>query len=150
MSYQFQQWWAKTGHSLWRDHKFTCGELARRAYAEGAAAAIPPGWKLVPVEAPFPCEFIVTGIRTENDKESTVYLYFSDEGGGWYQWGASKSEAKRFRTEKAALTAAKGCPGPWYNIPKESTVKAEPVENKKAAQYRAMLAAAPTPPAQGE
>lgn len=51
MSYQFQQWWAKTGYALWRDHKFTCGQLARRAYAAGAEAAIPPGWKLVPVEA---------------------------------------------------------------------------------------------------
>ena len=89
MSYQFQQWWAKTGHALWRDHKFTHAELARRAYAEGTAAAIPPGWKPVPME---PTEAMLDA-------------------------GEDFERAPTWRT---------------------------------ANVYRAMVAAAPTPPAQGE
>lgn len=124
-------------------------QLLREALAvlEVGPTNIPHGYVPVPVEPPFQKNYVVKGVRTENEKATTVYLYFSEEGGGWYQWGTRKDNARQFKTEKAALNAAKSCPGPWYHIPAKSSIECELVESPKAKNYRAMLAAAPAAPA---
>lgn len=56
-------------------------------------------------------------------KDDTVWLHFSDEGGGWYQWGHyPQSWPDGDRVMKCALAA----PGPWYNMPDPATVELVP------------------------
>lgn len=100
------------------------------------------GFVLAPVEPPFPKEFLAMGIRTENGVSKTVYLDWTDEGGGWHQWATHKAHAKQFKSEKAALDAAKYCPGPIYNMPAKESIAVIQVEGSKVKQYRAMIDAA--------
>lgn len=104
---------------------------------------IPEGYVLVPIEPPFPKEFVACGTRNVNGVSTEVVLQWSDEGGGWYQWHVGPpSMGKHFKSDKAALEAAKACTGPWFNEPAQSTIRTVEVENKKAALYRAMCIAA--------
>jgi hypothetical protein len=74
-------------------------------------------------------KYIAKGIATHEGKTFEVYLDWSDEGGGWYQWRSSRSWAKLFDTEKEAIRAAKECTGPWFNKPERSTIAVEAVES---------------------
>jgi hypothetical protein len=110
-----------------------------------AAHGVGDGMVVVPREPPFPKEFLAMGVRTENGVSKTVYLDWTDEGGGWHQWTKYKAQAKQFKSEKAALDAAKHCPGPMFNMPAKESIAVIQVEGQKAKQYRAMLQAASAP-----
>jgi hypothetical protein len=105
------------------------------------AGVVPEGMMLVPIDPPFPKKWIAKGVRTENEKQSVVWLGYTDEGGGWHQWCTHKNSAKLFDTEEAAIRNAKSCTGPWYNEPAKSSITAEQVEGPQAHKYRAALAA---------
>ena len=55
-------------------------------------------------------------------KGDEVWLYWSEEGGGWWQWGP-KGWAYTFMNKLEAEKAPKGCPGPWYNVPDPETIE---------------------------
>ena len=59
-------------------------------------------------------------------KDSFVWLYWSHEGGGWWQWGpegwARRFEAKEGREYEAALRDAPKV-GPWFNKPDPATIE---------------------------
>lgn len=93
----------------------------------------------VPVNPPFGQKYIVTGIREVNGEETKVYLTYTDEGGGWHQWTTHKYQAVLFDNEKAGLKAAKYCPGPWFNIPRTDSIKAESTEHPKLKAWRKIL-----------
>jgi hypothetical protein len=117
------------------------GKAARIAAALNADGVAPEGMMLVPIDPPFPKKWIAKGVRTENEKQSVVWLGYTDEGGGWHQWCTHKNSAKLFDTEEAAMRNAKSCVGPWYNEPAKSSITAEQVEGPQAHKYRAALAA---------
>lgn len=86
-----------------------------------------------------PDRYIITGIIRDGLKDAgeKVWLYWSPEGGGWWQWGP-EGWAKRFAGDHGAefedaLKCAKGetwlrdTVGPWYNKPEISTIKVERV-----------------------
>lgn len=93
----------------------------------------------LPLTPPYPLSFIATGVRHENGVETKVYLSWTDEGGGWYQWDTNKSRAKKFKSVTSAISAASCCPGPWYYIPMKSTMTVEEVESDKAEEYRRVI-----------
>jgi hypothetical protein len=90
----------------------------------------------------YPDRYIITGKVAEGEnKGKTVYLYWSDEGGGWWQWSDSVNWAYRFeepsgsRFEDALLCAGdknwtKHSCGPWYFFadPKSVEVIAVPAK----------------------
>lgn len=83
----------------------------------------------------YPDRYIITGkVAKGENKGETVYLYFSEEGGGWWQWSNNEAWALRFeskddrRIEDALLCAGdknwtKHSCGPWYYSADPKTVK---------------------------
>lgn len=95
---------------------------------------------LLPREPPWEKMWVATGTRTENDIRTDVVLEWTDEGGGWHQWAAAPGNPKQFKTAAAAAAAGRSCPGPTFYMPHKATIHAEPVDSRKAAKYRAMIA----------
>ena len=66
----------------------------------------------------YPDRYVITGVVAEGEhKGERVWIYFSEEGGGWWQWGpegwAKRFEAKEgHKYDDALLCAPKT--GPWY------------------------------------
>jgi hypothetical protein len=80
----------------------------------------------------YPDRYVITGIVAEDaphvrvKKGDRVWLYWSHEGGGWWQWG-SEGWARRFE-QKAGREyddAVKCAPkvGPWYSMPDPATIE---------------------------
>lgn len=95
-------------------------------------------WALVSIEPDYPKQYIAKGTRTVNGLEQDYFIYYTAEGGGWYQWGG-REQAKLFTSEKGALDAARSAPGPSYNMPAESTIVAVPVDSPKVGKYSAFI-----------
>lgn len=87
----------------------------------------------------YPDRYVITGIVEKgDDKGRKVFLGWTEEGGGWWQWSLHKSGANRFTDTdnerfKDAIRCATGktwtkstC-GPWYYMPDISSVKVEEV-----------------------
>jgi hypothetical protein len=96
---------------------------------------------LVKKDPPFPQKYIARGTRTVNNEVTEVYLSYTEEGGGWHQWGYSKRDAKLFSTEKSALMAARYAPGPTFYMPAKDSIRTEVVDSPMAATYRRMIEA---------
>lgn len=101
--------------------------------------AAPEASLILPLEPPFPKRYIATGTRVKDGVSTPVYLTWSSEGGGWYQWSTVKHWAKTFVSEKAALSAADGCPGPTVCLPQDGTVTTEQVHGSRARKYLQVL-----------
>jgi hypothetical protein len=63
----------------------------------------------------------------------TVWLGWSNEGGGWYQWRDGIMQARPFDTPERALRAASSCPGPWFYKPTPESIEAVAVEYRPAS-----------------
>jgi hypothetical protein len=60
-------------------------------------------------------------------KGDTVWLGWTDEGGGWHQWvDGSPARAKRFSSPEAARKASCQNAGPWYSMPDPYSVEVLP------------------------
>lgn len=83
----------------------------------------------------FPDRYVITALVKEGEnKGRRVWLYWSPEGGGWWQWSDAEAWAFRFeatsgeRFDDALLCARgttwlkSGC-GPWYYFVDFSTVE---------------------------
>lgn len=114
---------------------------ASSAAAQTARDGLPEGMVLIPSTPPFKPKYAASGVRTVNGERTTVWLRYSEEGGGWYQWDTSKSGAHLFDSEEEAWDAALGCPGPHYNMPAKSSIAAHLVDCPKAKAYRAFVKA---------
>lgn len=99
----------------------------------------PEGYMLVPLEPPYRPKYIATGTLVEGKKRTKVYLTWTEEGGGWYQWCTSKSWANLFSSEESAMRNAKACPGPSFLMPSPGTITIEKVHGPKALAYLDML-----------
>lgn len=86
----------------------------------------------------YPDRYIISGIvKDDKHKGQKVCIYWTPEGGGWWQWGPEEM-AERFESQddprfKDALRCATGqtwtkatC-GPWYYSADLETVKVEAV-----------------------
>jgi hypothetical protein len=79
-----------------------------------------------------PDRYVITGLIAKDSealrvrKGDRVWLYWSPEGGGWWQWGpegwAYRFEAKSGHQYDDAIVSAKGV-GPYYNVPDPSTIE---------------------------
>lgn len=83
----------------------------------------------------YPDRYVITGLVKEGDRAGErVWIYFSEEGGGWWQWGpegwAYRFEDKTSERFQDAMRCAKGetwtesTVGPWYNAADIATVEA--------------------------
>lgn len=80
----------------------------------------------------YPDRFVITGLIAKDaealrvKKGDRVWLYWSPEGGGWWQWGpegwAERFESKSGKTFEDAMVSATGV-GPWYNVPDPETIE---------------------------
>lgn len=70
-----------------------------------------------------------------------VWLYFSDEGGGWWQWGA-KGWRRGVESEETARKIAGGAPGPWFYKPEPDEIEIIREPSDKCPLYTASLDAA--------
>lgn len=82
----------------------------------------------------YPDRYIITALVKDDHptvnvaKGDRIYLYWSNEAGGWWQWSNAIGWAYRFETKSgsrfddAMLVAAKV--GPWYNYPDPATIEA--------------------------
>jgi len=100
---------------------------------------IPQGYALVPLEPPGDRAIVVSGTRTVNGKATTVWLGYTTEGGGWYQWGTNAANAHHFHGEKSARDAARSCPGPSYNMPDPASITLGHQMTDAQTRYRAAL-----------
>lgn len=68
---------------------------------------------------------IVREPKMDRDKPNkVVWMNWTDESGGWYQWG-SEGWRKAFETKEDALKIARTWDvGPWYDKPDEDTIDA--------------------------
>ena len=86
----------------------------------------------------YPDRYVITAIVADGEhKGERVWITWSPEGGGWWQWGP-EGWAERFASTKDerfkdALRCAKGetwtkasC-GPWYYAPDLATIEAREV-----------------------
>ena len=64
---------------------------------------------------------------------SEVWLGWTPEAGGWYQWNKARSWAKRFSSASEGLAAARQCPGPWFYKPDPTSITAVPVPKLESA-----------------
>lgn len=84
----------------------------------------------------YPDRYIITAkVNKDSDRGGVldvkrgtdIYLYWSEEGGGWWQWSTSQNWAYRFQSldDPKLKGALKACPnmGPWYNYPDPSTIQ---------------------------
>lgn len=79
-----------------------------------------------------PNRYVITALVKEGEKKGRrVFLYWSPEGGGWWQWNEAEGWAERFeakaghRFEDAVLCAPDV--GPWYNRPDPETIEVREV-----------------------
>lgn len=87
----------------------------------------------------YPDRYVITGIVKEGDRKGQkVWLYWSPEGGGWWQWSSHASWAMRFESKDGAryedaIRCARGTKwlengcGPWYYYVDFDTVDTESV-----------------------
>lgn len=61
-------------------------------------------------------------------KGDTVWLGWTHEGGGWYQWQADMNSAKLFDDPENAGKAARTCPGPWFYQPSPESIEVVEIE----------------------
>lgn len=83
----------------------------------------------------YPDRYIITGrVAKGSEVGKEVYLYWTEEGGGWWQWTSDKGCAHRFERPsgdrfKDAMNCAtdnnwtKASCGPWYYSADPKTVK---------------------------
>jgi hypothetical protein len=67
----------------------------------------------------YPDRYVITGIVKDGQhKNERVYLYWTEEGGGWWQWGpdgwAYRFENKSGARFEDAMRCAKKGVGPYY------------------------------------
>lgn len=88
----------------------------------------------------YPDRYVITALVAEDSekrhpaidrkKGDRIWLYWTDEGGGWWQWG-SEGWAYRFQSmdDKKLQEALSSAPkmGPWYNRPDPKTIEVRPV-----------------------
>jgi len=79
------------------------------------------------IDRKHPDKYVITGVVAAGEsKGQRVFIYFSKEGGGWWQWGcegwAERFDAPSGRRYDDALLCAKKC-GPWYNCVDPRTIK---------------------------
>lgn len=78
---------------------------------------------------PFSERFVVRGLVAKDAtalrvKAGTcVYLRWTYEGGGWFQWETQQQLAYPFADQQEAAKAASGCPGPWYLEPEAASIE---------------------------
>jgi hypothetical protein len=56
-------------------------------------------------------------------KGDTVWLGWTDEAGGWFNWYDGMGRAKLFNTPEEARKAAHNCNGPWYSVPSKASIE---------------------------
>ena len=83
----------------------------------------------------YPDRYVITALIAEDSRDGVwkkkkgdrVWLYWSPEGGGWWQWGpegwARRFESKSGREYEAAMFSASNA-GPWFNKPDPATIEA--------------------------
>lgn len=57
----------------------------------------------------------------------TVYLYWTSEAGGWFNWSPTLDIAKPFKTIDEARDASRSN-GPWYYVPSPESIEILPVD----------------------
>ena len=72
-------------------------------------------------------------------KGDAVWLSWTPEGGGWFQWSKDEAWAREFEGEAAGMKAASGCPGPWYYETDPASVEAVSVLSESSKPIAAML-----------
>lgn len=79
----------------------------------------------------YPDRYVITGIvKDGKEKGKRVWLYYSEEGGGWWMWSPIEGWAYRFEIKsgykfKDALLCAPKT-GPWYYNVDPETVEIRP------------------------
>lgn len=66
---------------------------------------------------------LVRGRKSGPKRSGVVWLSWTDEAGGWYQWTHHEPWAKIFTDKLAAERAVDACPGPWFSIPEKRTIR---------------------------
>lgn len=88
----------------------------------------------------YPDRYVITALIAEvadrgntvwdKKKGERVWLYWTEESGGWWQWGPEEW-AYRFESldSPKIQEALRSCPtmGPWYNSPDPKSIKTVPV-----------------------
>lgn len=86
----------------------------------------------------YPDRYIITALIKDGDPEGywrsqkgdKIYLYWTDEGGGWWQWSNAIGWAYRFQSmdDPKLAEALRSAPkmGPWFYRPDPSTIKVVP------------------------
>lgn len=87
----------------------------------------------------YPDRYVITGMVNEGEyKGQKVWLYWSAEAGGWWQWSRDAQWACRFehasgeryedamKSAKGSKWMPNGC-GPWYYFVDLNSVEVEPV-----------------------
>lgn len=82
----------------------------------------------------YPDRYVITGLVAKGEhKGERVWIYFSEEGGGWWQWGpeawAKRFEKKEGRDFDDALLCAPKV-GPWYYSVDPESIEARAVPAK--------------------
>lgn len=86
----------------------------------------------------YPDRYIITALCGvdgnevwRSQKGDRIYLYWTDEGGGWWQWANAESWSYRFQSKddpklEQALKSAPNV-GPWFYRPDPKTIEVRPV-----------------------
>lgn len=86
----------------------------------------------------YPDRYVITAIVADGRyKGKRVWIYWSPEGGGWWQWGPEgwaerfeNTDTDKFRDAMRCATGAtwtkKSC-GPWYSYPDPATIEVRSV-----------------------
>lgn len=81
----------------------------------------------------YPDRYIITAKTVKDsptvkvEKGERIWLYWSPEGGGWWQWSKAKDWAERFPDKngprfKDAIACAPDV-GPWFYVPDPETIE---------------------------
>ncbi len=124
----------EAGYKGWPNCNRSASEMLRSIAEEREA---PPS----PTRLP-DCFSISGKVKDGEHKGETVWLYWSPEGGGWWQWSSAKGCAYRFSSKddqrfKDAWPCAKGetwlghTVGPWYYMPDIETIECVPSSSQE-------------------
>ena len=69
-------------------------------------------------------------------KGTTIYMDWTEEGGGFVQWSKTMPQSTPFETAEEALEEAKASDGmPWWNKPDMESLKAIRLTNTASFQH---------------